>query len=389
MEAFMEGIMGFERMLRRRVGGAAWRRGSAVFACAATLACEQSLDPNFDPTEITVDVTIAGNGGGRVAAPDPVRINCVKSTTIPGGLGACGNTFVDAGAGGTFTLDAVADSVSTFAGWSGDCAGPVCSLSFPGRRDTTFRVTARFILQPPVATIESPIDGSSYYAGESVLFAGLATDGSGRQLRLADVWTSASSQTVTLAFAEALSVDFNGMPNQTPVVTITSPEPGSTYGPSAQIVFSATAADPEDGALTGAAVVWTSSVDGAIGTGASFSRTLSIGAHTITAAATDAAGATGAASVDITVVEPNPTASISGRITGNGFAVGDATITLTGPVSATATSDDTGNYAFTMLPAGTYTVRVSVELNINFPANPQTVTLAPGQALTVNFAGTY
>jgi hypothetical protein len=51
--------------------------------------------------------------------------------------------------------------------------------------------------------------------------------------------------------------------------------------------FSATVADPDDGPPT---VQWTSSIDGPLGTGTSFSRQLSPGTHLITATATDRIG---------------------------------------------------------------------------------------------------
>ena len=61
-------------------------------------------------------------------------------------------------------------------------------------------------------------------------------------------------------------------------------------------------------------MIWTSSVDGQIGTGGSFSKALSVGTHTITAKATDPAGKTGQAMITITVVsasQPTPTLSVS------------------------------------------------------------------------------
>ncbi len=82
--------------------------------------------------------------------------------------------------------------------------------------------------------------------------------------------------------------------------------------------------------------------------------------------------------------------SISGRVTGNGFGVGDATITLSGGASATATSDGTGNYRFSNLAPGTYTLSVTSPFpNIVFPQPTVTVTLFGGQDLVVDFAGSY
>ena len=92
-------------------------------------------------------------------------------------------------------------------------------------------------------------------------------------------------------------------PNDAPTVSITSPADGSTFDSGATILFEGTASDTEDGDLT-ASLVWTSDINGQIGTGGSFSTTLSDGNHTITASATDTGGKTGSASIGITVGSP-------------------------------------------------------------------------------------
>ena len=106
-------------------------------------------------------------------------------------------------------------------------------------------------------------------------------------------------------FAPATVAVDGGTPpvNDTPVVSITSPADGSTFDSGATILFEGTASDTEDGDLT-ASLVWTSDLDGQIGTGGSFSTTLSDGKHTITASATDSDGATGSAPISITVGTP-------------------------------------------------------------------------------------
>jgi len=94
-------------------------------------------------------------------------------------------------------------------------------------------------------------------------------------------------------------------PNKPPTVSITSPADGSTFDSGVAIPFKGTASDSEDGDLT-ANLVWTSSIeDGSIGTGGSFSTTLSDGTHTITAEVTDSSGnETGSTSICITVGTP-------------------------------------------------------------------------------------
>ena len=92
-----------------------------------------------------------------------------------------------------------------------------------------------------------------------------------------------------------------GGSNAPPTVTIAQPPDGATFATGASITFSGTASDPEDGNLT-SSLAWTSSRDGAIGTGGSFTRSnLSSGAHTITASVSDSDGASGSKSISITV----------------------------------------------------------------------------------------
>jgi len=59
-----------------------------------------------------------------------------------------------------------------------------------------------------------------------------------------------------------------GSGNTSPSVTITSPADGATFNSGATISFSGSALDAEDGNLT-TSLAWTSSIDGAMGTGGS------------------------------------------------------------------------------------------------------------------------
>ena len=89
---------------------------------------------------------------------------------------------------------------------------------------------------------------------------------------------------------------------QPPIATIIAPLDGLTFTHGDLITFQGSATDPEDGTLTGAALVWTSSADGQIGMGESFTRDdLSVGTHTITLTATDRQGAVGMDSITVTI----------------------------------------------------------------------------------------
>ena len=105
---------------------------------------------------------------------------------------------------------------------------------------------------------------------------------------------------ITESFAEP-SACMSPPSNTAPVVTITAPNNGSSFAQGALVTFSGTATDDHDGTIS-ASLNWTSSINGSVGTGATFSTsTLSPGTHTITAAATDSAGLPGSASIQVTI----------------------------------------------------------------------------------------
>ncbi len=92
--------------------------------------------------------------------------------------------------------------------------------------------------------------------------------------------------------------------NTVPVVTIDAPADRSRFAEGDSVQFNGTATDNEDGDLT-ASLVWISSRDGQIGTGASFvTSSLSTGTHIITTSVTDSEGSPGDDSVTIMVGEP-------------------------------------------------------------------------------------
>ncbi len=87
-----------------------------------------------------------------------------------------------------------------------------------------------------------------------------------------------------------------------PSATITSLTDGSSYAEGDSITFRGNGDDTEDGTLSGSSLVWTSDINGQIGTGTSFTKNdLSVGTHTITLTASDSSGATGMALAEITL----------------------------------------------------------------------------------------
>ncbi|HEB28029.1 MAG TPA: hypothetical protein ENI05_09675 [Porticoccus sp.] len=123
-----------------------------------------------------------------------------------------------------------------------------------------------------------------------------------------------------------------------PVVAILSPGTDSSFDSSLSINFTASASDAEDGDISHA-VLWSSDVDGSLGSGASLASLLSAGAHIITATVTDSQGAMPVtqAAINLSITE-----GIAGDITGNGVVdIADLLLLqrhLTGSVSLDASA---------------------------------------------------
>ena len=85
-----------------------------------------------------------------------------------------------------------------------------------------------------------------------------------------------------------------------PSISITDPVDGLVSVDGSEITFTGTATSVKDGNLT-SSIVWSSDLDGVIGSGASFTlSTLSTGTHIITASVTDSDSKTNSASIIIT-----------------------------------------------------------------------------------------
>lgn len=217
--------------------------------------------------------------------------------------------------------------------------------------------------QPPLVTITEPVDGFSASAGETIVFSASATDFEDGDLSGAIAWRSdvdgslGSSATVnisTLSVGQHLvtaevtdSADNTGddsitvnisdpATNNPPQVAITSPANGSSFAQGDNVSFTGTASDPEDGNIA-SGLSWTSSLDGSIGSGASFSTSgLSVGSHTITAMATDSGGLGDTAQISLTITVPPSGLEFYGMADGGSCGPG-STMTTTAGGSDSAT----------------------------------------------------
>jgi len=150
------------------------------------------------------------------------------------------------------------------------------------------------------------------------------------------------------------------------------------------ISFQGSAIDPEDGPLTGSHLVWSSDLEGEIGTGAGFtSSTLSVGSHTITLTATDPQGATGSASVGVALQEVQK-GSIELTVSSNGQDVPLAYTAVLGGTESKVV-DCNGSVTFTDLAPDTYSLELrDVPENCQVTGeNPVSVTVEAGNARIV------
>jgi hypothetical protein len=185
--------------------------------------------------------------------------------------------------------------------------------------------------QPPTAAITLPASNASFVQGTSVSFAGSGSDPeTGALSGAALAWTSSRDgaigsgtgftkttlsvgthlitltatdpQLATGTVTRTITITATAPVNQPPSAAISLPASNASFVQGTSVSFAGSGSDPETGALSGAALAWTSSRDGAIGTGTAFTKTtLSVGTHLITLTATDPQLATGTATRTITI----------------------------------------------------------------------------------------
>jgi hypothetical protein len=188
------------------------------------------------------------------------------------------------------------------------------------------------IHRPPVVNIASPAGGGQVNQGDLVDLIGTASDPEDGDLTAAIAWTSDQDGLIAIGGsvsssslspgAHVLSADvLDGggatghaevtlTVNAAPVVNIVSPSDGGLLALGIAMDLVSTATDLEDGDV-GASVVWTSSLEGELGTGAILSYTpLTLGAYAITASAEDGSALPGFDQVVVVVPEPGVRASL-------------------------------------------------------------------------------
>jgi hypothetical protein len=172
------------------------------------------------------------------------------------------------------------------------------------------------------------------------------------------------------------------LPNTPPVVAI-NPPATTTVVHGTALTFTGEATDDADGDLTDS-LVWSSTLDGNLGTGDAVTVTLSVGTHTIAASVTDSGGLIDTDSLTVNITEPPSPPPSSGpgtllvacvkyvlntaklQVTGNGTPGSLITVysgsTVGGPVLGTKTVKSDGGFGITPGPIpnpGSITVAAS------------------------------
>ena len=226
---------------------------------------------------------------------------------------------------------------------------------------------------PPTVSISAPFGGTTITVGESLTFTATANDVEDGELSSGISWSSSidgalgtgnsvdatltvGTHTITASVTDnsgspgsaTVSVTVEALPNVEPTVAITSPESGITITEGDSLQFTGTAADDEDGDLS-SNIVWTSNIDGSLGTGSSITVNLDDGEHTITATVTDSANDSVSISINVSVTAlPNsdPTVSINSPANGTTITEGES-LTFTGSADDAEDGDISGSIVWT------------------------------------------
>jgi K+/H+ antiporter YhaU regulatory subunit KhtT len=210
----------------------------------------------------------------------------------------------------------------------------------------------------PIATIIYPIDEQSHLEIDTIACVGTGLDtedgaltggalvwatnlggllGVGDSLEITNLQIGYHYITLTVTDSDGLigidTVHLNIRANVYPEAVFASPADSSTFNEGDSVTFIGSATDLQDGTLSGGSLVWSSNIDGQLGTGDTLITTdLNIGTHTISLTATDNSGLTDVETIVLFMDPPagaNTSIGITSPASGTSFNVGD-TITFSG-----------------------------------------------------------
>ncbi|HKA02687.1 MAG TPA: hypothetical protein VKD67_00110, partial [Acidimicrobiales bacterium] len=319
-----------------------------------------------------ISAIVTDRYGAQASASTIVVVNATPTVTItapPGGtVYLLGDTVVLAATAGDVEDGDLRPAISWSSSLDGSLGtGPTLTLNTlrAGTHHITASVTDHGGLTgsasltiavdtPPVLAIQAPANGAIAVAGQPLSLIGGATDAEDGDLGAAITWSSnldgplgsgatrtvstlrAGTHTLTATVADAAGASatrsITVLVDTAPSVTITAPASGLVISPGDALTLDASASDAEDGPLT-SAIVWTSNIDGPLGSGAPLGvPALHSGTHTITAAVSDASGVSRSATITV-VVNAAPTLTITAPASGSAFAFNE-------PIVLTANAAD-------------------------------------------------
>ena len=308
-------------------------------------------------------------------------------------LGGAARATTTVNSSGNYTFSGLpSGSYAVTPAKKGSTFSPVTQQIIVGNSNITganFSVTQ----QPGTISISGLISSSEHGTATTVTLSGATnatatTDSSGKYTfsglsvgsytltpNKAGFTFSPASRTVTASATDVTGVDFSV--NQPPVIIsisgfISPAANGAATTVALSGVTSATATTDSSGKYTFSGL----SVGSYRLTPNKAGSTFSPASRTVTASATDVTG------VDFSVNQPPVIISISGFISP---ATNSATtVTLSGATSATTTTDHTGKYIFSGLPAGSYTLTPS-KAGLTFSPSMRLVTSSSANLTGVNF----
>ncbi len=264
--------------------------------------------------------------------------------------------------------------------------------------DSTITVINIFIdAGQPACSIIQPVNGGSFFFGNSIAFKGLATDpqnglltgthlqwysnlngnfGSGDSVstHLLNAGNHIISLTATDndGFSTTATRNIVVQAPHPPVVSVYWPASNSHFLNGTPVILKASAADYEEGILNNNRVTWSSSINGNLGTGKTITvNNLVPGNHVISATAIDTTGLTTTVTIQVIVDQRKPEATITSPAPGAVFAQG-TTITFTG----TATDFEEG-----ILSGNSLQWNSAANINLGSGNTLNTATLTPGSHL--------
>lgn len=340
---------------------------------SVSVAPETAEVPDGGTVQITATLT---DQNGQAFTTPPSGVSVAWSSDDTDVASVSGTGMVTANRPGSVEITATASGKSASAAIT---VTQVATALVVAAGDAQNGDTGAELPEPLVARVQDrhgePVAGVAVTwtvtsGGGSIDPATGTTDAAGVVTTRWTLGTEPGEQTVraTAAELEDVHVDFIAQSdNQAPTAAITAPADGAAFTQGDDVAFEGSASDPEEGALTGDALVWTTGGT-EIGTGESFSTdALDVGAHTVTLTATDAHGATSTAEIDITIeaavtcsdfVTLGDGATMQGDMPG---VVVNGTVTVTGATTVCGSLVVNGEGA---LDLGAHTVTVADSFHV-------------------------